>query len=95
MHTNAKPYSCLCGKTFPHRKSLDTHKIEVHNEYIPDIEKHICDVCERQFSSIGRLKKHKMTHTGACGVCERAFALESYLGVRKKIHLETKKEIIA
>jgi hypothetical protein len=57
-----------------------------------------CDVCDRPFANIGRLKRHKMTHTGerpfACDVCGRTFALQYNLNVHKKIHSETKKEVI-
>jgi KRAB domain-containing zinc finger protein len=86
----AKPHVCGCGKAFTYKNSLDTHKIEVHLKNPLVKGEYVCDVCERPFASIGRLKRHKMTHTGekphSCDVCGRAFVLKSNLNAHKKIH---------
>ena len=50
-----------------------------------------CDICEKTFNSIKKLKMHKITHsidnTFQCEYCEMIFAEESKLFKHEKIHL--------
>lgn len=70
-------YCCpSCGRSFPRKKSLDTHKL-THS----DIKPYACDFpgCQRKFKQSGQLKTHLRLHTGekpfkcTFPMCESAF----------------------
>lgn len=59
---NPYKFKCLvCARSFPRKKSLDTHKL-IHS----DIKKYACSFpgCTRQFKQSGQLKTHYRLHTG-------------------------------
>lgn len=74
---NPHRYSCpSCGRSFPRKKSLDTHKL-THS----DVKPYACDFpgCQRKFKQSGQLKTHLRLHTGekpfkcTFPLCESAF----------------------
>lgn len=59
---NPHRYSCsVCHRSFPRKKSLDTHRL-THS----DVKPYACDFpgCNRKFKQSGQLKTHLRLHTG-------------------------------
>lgn len=78
----------MCDKTFARHETAIIH-LRTHTGEKP----HICQICQRGFTSSGHLTGHMRSHRGikthSCNVCHKRFAGSSSLKVHMKTHNDT------
>ncbi|XP_068236480.1 putative zinc finger protein 66 [Palaemon carinicauda] len=85
LHLGVKPFMCnFCGKVCKTESKLKTHLASHANDDV----KHVCDICERRFSSRSSLSKHKkMIHKPKphiCPECQCGFEERKYMAIHAK-----------
>ncbi|WP_185643742.1 C2H2-type zinc finger protein, partial [Burkholderia cenocepacia] len=92
----------FCSKKYKTPYGLHQHEWNHHGAPLPEKsaltrtseKKHVCDFCQKQFSTGGDLKKHRRTHTGEkpydCEFCPKRFADKSNLNKHIRIHTDEK-----
>ena len=73
-------------------------KNKVNGQGLPSVKSFICTICEEEFVSLYRLKKHQRDHeldnvdggSFECGVCSKKFLQKRTLQVHLRIHCEDK-----
>ena len=88
-HANEKPFPCpTCGLTFMTSSARSAHRRQVHQRH------HLCQTCDRAFSTSQKLDRHLRTHTGVkefkCETCKKEFSLEENLKMHYNVHLGKK-----
>ncbi|XP_054722815.1 gastrula zinc finger protein XlCGF8.2DB-like [Uloborus diversus] len=83
-HSAEKPFTCeVCSKGFADKYTFQMHK-SIHFG-----EKHVCDICYREFTQKSNLKRHYTNHSEyrphGCGLCGKRFTdkytLETHLAI--------------
>ena len=90
QHTDGHSLTCLeCGKSFPSKGSLKTHK-SVHTGE----RNYQCRFCDNKFRIDQHRKSHERVHTDTkellCTICLKLFMRKSDLTLHMKIHLNQK-----
>ena len=88
-HTTEKPFQCpTCGLSFVTSSARSAHRRQVHQRH------HLCQTCDRAFSTSQKLDRHLRTHTGVkefkCDTCKKEFSLEENLKMHYNVHLGKK-----
>lgn len=88
-HTTDKTFPCpTCGLTFVTSSARSAHRRQVHQRH------HLCQTCDRAFSTSQKLERHLRTHTGVkdykCETCKKEFSLEENLKMHYNVHLGKK-----
>ena len=87
FHNQGVRISCTeCSSTFKTKGYLQKHMKYLHSK--KDLEKLVCDICNKQFSQDGPLIIHKRIHRGEridCSLCDSTFSNKTGL----KGHLAT------
>jgi len=88
-HAIEKPFPCpTCGLGFVTSSARSAHRRQVHQRH------HLCQTCDRAFSTSQKLDRHLRTHTGVkefkCETCKKEFSLEENLKMHYNVHLGKK-----
>ncbi|CAB3262383.1 unnamed protein product [Arctia plantaginis] len=82
-----------CSKVFAHHSALAKHI--KHSHFQHEIDKFLCEICDKIFSSKWLAERHLITHTGKknfeCEYCSKKFAKKYTLDIHVKTHLDERK----
>ena len=98
MHFDPKKPECdflcdICGKNFLNIISLQSHKyahktvfrrrLKIKDGDVNPLSPHVCEICNKRFSTKGYLAQHVAAHSGvkshACRFCDKRFVLKATL----------------
>lgn len=84
-----------CSKVFAHHSALAKHIKQRH--FQDEIDKFLCEICDKIFSSKWLAERHLMTHTGRknfeCDYCGKKYAKKYTLDIHVRTHLDERQYI--
>ena len=90
IHSQIRAFQCdECGASFTVKRYLALHKRKYHSGSEIEV-KHPCEICQKEFISVGNLNRHRRIHLGQkpfqCKMCDRAFTQAENLVHHERLH---------